>query len=173
METSAEGRKSVILFTDWELKGQEMERFGSVDEILDFAIEREVEANKFYGELAARMENPVMCDVFEEFAKEELGHKARLEAMKKGKVAIEEERVSSLGIADYVVDVEPQPDMSYADALMLAMRKEKASYRLYLDLAAVAEAEELTESFLALAQEEAKHKLRFEIEYDDFASSPV
>jgi rubrerythrin len=36
-----------------------------------------------------------------------------------------------------------------------------------LDLAAVAEAEEFTEMFLALAQEEAKHKLRFEIEYDD------
>jgi rubrerythrin len=167
METSAEGRKSVILFTDWELKGQEMERFGSVDEVLDFAIEREVEANKFYKELAARMENPAMRDVFEDFAKEELGHKARLEAMKKGEVAIEEEGVSSLGIADYVVDVEPQPDMSYADALMLAMRKEKASYRLYLDLAGVAAAEELTDTFLALAQEEAKHKLRFEIEYDD------
>jgi len=31
----------------------------------------------------------------------------------------------------------------------------------------VAEAEELTDMFLALAQEEARHKLRFEIEYDD------
>jgi rubrerythrin len=47
------------------------------------------------------------------------------------------------------------------------MKREKAAYRLYLDLAAVAEAEELTETFLWLAQEEAKHKLRFEIEYDD------
>ena len=38
---------------------------------------------------------------------------------------------------------------------------------LYLNLASVAEAEELTDTFLALAQEEAKHKLRFEIEYED------
>ncbi|MHC4424233.1 MAG: ferritin family protein, partial [Planctomycetota bacterium] len=77
------------------------------------------------------------------------------------------EEVRGLGIADYVVDVEARPGMSYADVLMLAMRKEKAAYRLYLDLAAVAEAEELTDTFLSLAQEEAKHKLRFEIEYDD------
>ena len=47
------------------------------------------------------------------------------------------------------------------------MKKEKAAYRLYLDLAAVGEDEELTDMFLSLAQEEAKHKLRFEIEYDD------
>ena len=35
-----------------------------------------------------------------------------------------------------------------------------------MDLVAIAEAEELTYMFLALANEEAKHKLRFELEYD-------
>ncbi|MHC4388570.1 MAG: ferritin family protein [Planctomycetota bacterium] len=144
-----------------------MERFGSIEEILDFAIAREIEANEFYKELAGQMENPAMRDVFEGFAREEMGHKAKLEAIKQGDVAMAEEEVTNLGIADYIVDAEPQPDMSYADALMLAMRKEKAAYRFYLELAAVAEAEELTNTFLSMAQEEAKHKLRFEIEYDD------
>lgn len=144
-----------------------MERFGSVDEILDFAVTREVEANKFYTELAGRMENPAMRKVFESFAIEELGHKMKLEAVKAGEFELREEQVQSLEIADYVVEGEVRPDMSYADALVLAMKKEKASYRLYIDLAAAAEAEELTDMFLALAQEEAKHKLRFEIEYDD------
>jgi hypothetical protein len=32
-----------------------MERFSSVDEILDFAIAREIEANRFYSGLAERM----------------------------------------------------------------------------------------------------------------------
>ncbi|MHC4483057.1 MAG: ferritin family protein [Planctomycetota bacterium] len=144
-----------------------MERFSSVDEILDFAIAREIEANRFYSGLAERMGNPVMRKVFEGFAMEELGHKMKLEAAKAGELKMKEEEVATLGIADYVVAGEATPDMSYADALVLAMKKEKASYRLYLDLAAVAEAEEFTEMFLALAQEEAKHKLRFEIEYDD------
>jgi rubrerythrin len=144
-----------------------MRDFGSADEILDFAIQNEMEANRFYSDLAQQMKNPAMQKVFEEFAIEEMGHKRKLEAVKAGEFEIRDDQVLSLGIADYVVTGEPEPDMNYADALVLAMKKEKAAYRLYLDLAAIAEAEELTDLFLALAQEEAKHKLRFEIEYDD------
>ena len=92
-----------------------MKKFSSVEEILDFAIAREEEAHKFYTELAEWMDRPEMRKVFEDFAKEELGHKAKLEAVKQGEFAIssDEEKVPSLGIADYVVDVEPKPDMSY------------------------------------------------------------
>lgn len=145
-----------------------MDRFKSVDEILDFAIDGEVTSVQFYMDLAKRAQTPDMKKVFEDFAREEMGHKAKLEEIKQSKWSITaDEDVPDLMIADYVVDVEPSPDMSYKDALVIAMKKEKAAYRLYLDLAAVAEAEELTETFLWLAQEEAKHKLRFEIEYDD------
>ncbi|MHC4501024.1 MAG: ferritin family protein, partial [Planctomycetota bacterium] len=76
-----------------------MERFGSVDEILDFAIAREVEANDFYTELAERMENGAMRKVFEEFAIEELGHKMKLEAVKARAFAIKGGDAASLGIA--------------------------------------------------------------------------
>ncbi len=144
-----------------------MANFESVEEVLDFAIEREIESRDFYLMLAERMENPAMKKVFENFATEELGHKLKLQAVKRGEMLIVPKQVQSLDIADYVVDVEPKPDMDYTDALVLAMKKEKAAYRLYLDLAAVGEDEELTDMFLSLAQEEAKHKLRFEIEYDD------
>ena len=144
-----------------------MGQFESVEEVIDFAIEREVESRDFYMKLAERMENPAMQKVFENFAIEELGHRLKLEAIQRGEILLVEEQVKSLDIADYVVDVEPRPDMDYTDALVLAMKKEKAAYRLYLDLAAMAEDEELTDMFLSLAQEEAKHKLRFEIEYDD------
>ena len=47
------------------------------------------------------------------------------------------------------------------------MRMEKAAFRLYSDMAAMAEDEAIRQSLLALANEEAKHKLHFEIEYDD------
>jgi rubrerythrin len=144
-----------------------MDKFESVDDILEFAIAGEVAANQFYMELAGKMENPAMAKVFEDFAKEELGHKSKLEAIKQGEMLEPTEKVAELKIADYLVDTEPKPDMDYKDALVLAMKKEKAAYRLYLDLAAVAEAEELTNMFLYIAQEEAKHKLRFEIEYDE------
>jgi rubrerythrin len=145
-----------------------MDRFKSVDEILDFAIDGEVTSVQFYIDLAKRAQTPDMKKVFEDFAREEMGHKAKLQEIKQSKWSITaDEDVPDLMIADYVVDVELGADMSYKDALVVAMKREKAAYRLYLNLAAVAEAEELTETFLWLAQEEAKHKLRFEIEYDD------
>ena len=46
------------------------------------------------------------------------------------------------------------------------LEKEKAAFHLYTDLADVVENQTQKETFLSLAQEEAKHKLRFEIEYD-------
>lgn len=147
------------------------ERFESVDAILDFAIDNEVASCQFYTDFAARAETPAMKEVFEEFAREEKGHKAKLEALKRGDYAFgsgsETEKVLDLGLADYLVAPEPKSDMNYAAALALAMKKEKAAYRLYLDLASLAESEELTTLFLNLAAEEAKHKLRFEIEFDD------
>ena len=59
-----------------------METFSSVNEILDFAIAQELAANQFYLHMAGRMNNPAMRKVFEDFANEELGHKAKLENMK-------------------------------------------------------------------------------------------
>jgi rubrerythrin len=56
--------------------------------------------------------------------------------------------------------------MLYTDMLVVAMRKEKEAFKLYTDLAAAAKEENLRTIFLGLANEEAKHKLRFELEYD-------
>jgi rubrerythrin len=65
------------------------------------------------------------------------------------------------------VDEAPGPKTDYQGALILAMKREKAAFRLYSDLAARTEDAELKDLLLGLAQEEAKHKLRFEVEYDD------
>ncbi len=60
-----------------------------------------------------------------------------------------------------------QLDMDYKDMLIMGMQKEEASFRLYVDLAARVTDEDSKETLLALAQEEVKHKLRFEMEYDN------
>ncbi|MGD8501109.1 MAG: ferritin family protein, partial [Phycisphaerales bacterium] len=137
-----------------------MDKFDSVNDVLNYAIDKEIEANQFYTDLARNMQNPAMREVFETFAREELGHKAKLEAVKQGKEIQAAKDVTDLRIADYTVDVEPSPDMSYQDALILAMKKEKAAFRLYLDLANEVANESQKATFLSLAQEEAKHKLR-------------
>jgi len=146
-----------------------MKEWSSIDEILDFAISEEEAAAQFYTELAGRMERPWMRQVFEDFAQEEMGHKAKLVAIKAGKAfETTQKRVMDLKIGDYLVDSEPGPDLDYQSALVIAMKKEKAAFKLYTDLAASTDDSSVREIFLALAQEEAKHKLRFEIEYDDY-----
>ena len=145
-----------------------MKQFGSVDELLDFAIKEEEAAAAFYTSLAGRLDRPWMKKVFEDFAKEELGHKAKLVKIKGGGVAsLPSRKVMDLKLGDYLVDAEPSDDMDYQQALVLAMKKEKAAFRLYSDLAEVATDENVKKVLAGLAQEEAKHKLRFETEYDD------
>jgi len=144
-----------------------MNKLDPFENVLDFAIQNEIEANQFYSDMAKQMKNPAMQAAFEAFAAEELGHKMKLEGIKQTKAIKPAQNVEDLQIADYVVEVEPGPDMDYQDALVLAMKKEKAAFRLYLDLAHQVADEEHKSLFLSLAQEEAKHKLRFEIEYDE------
>jgi len=146
-----------------------MQQWKSVDEVLDFAIEQEEKAFQFYTDLAGRMDRPWMSKIFKDFAQEEKGHKKKLEDVKSGKRLIAAaQKVLDLKLSDYLVDTEPSPHMDYQQALLLAMKKEKKAFKMYNDLAGSTDDASLQAVFLSLAQEEAKHKLRFEIEYDDF-----
>ena len=143
-----------------------MERFSSVDEVLDFAIGREIEARDLYLKLADMVEKPEMAKVLSDLAAEELEHKEKLESVKAGKAVIDEEEVGNLGITDHVAKVEPQARMSYVDLLIVGMKKEEKARKLYADLASISQNQAIRGIFLKLANQEADHKLRFEIEYD-------
>ncbi len=140
----------------------------TVEEILDFAIDREQQAADFYSNLAERVSSAWMKDMLLGFSKEEMRHKGKLKSVKLGdKLLNADQHVQDLKIADYTVDVEPAEDISLQDALIVAMKREKAAYRLYSDMAANIDDPELKSLFLGLAQEEAKHKLYFEVQYDE------
>ena len=145
-----------------------MKEWKTADDILDFAINNEQSAVDFYRELAEKASKPWVRELFESYAKEEMGHKAKIEAVKaRQQIKSVEGKVMDLKIGDYLVDIEPTPGMDYQSALVVAMKREKAAFRLYSDMAEQVDTEELRNLFLLLAQEEAKHKLRFEVEYDE------
>jgi rubrerythrin len=143
--------------------------FDSVDKVLDFAIQKEQEAADLYNMLAGRVDQQHMKQIFTQFSREEMGHKAKIENIKKGKIDFipVTKKIMDLKIGDSLVDVPIDDDLDYQKALIIAMKAEKAAFKLYTDLAAMSENAEIEQIFLGLAQEEAKHKLRFEIEYDD------
>lgn len=141
--------------------------FQSVAALLDFAIEKEIEAYDFYMEWSAKAEAAHVKELFVGFAGEERKHREKLEWIKAGSVFQPASRaVTDLKIVDYLVDIAPTSGMDYQEALIIAMRREKSSFKLYSDLAAISADEAMRTTFLALAQEEAKHKLRMESEYE-------
>jgi len=137
------------------------------DEILELAVAREVDANRFYLALAARVQNPHIRKLFEELAAEELEHKAQLELeiMKTGRVV--NTHKTSLELQDDQPDyTPPEFEIDYKDILLMGIQKEDASFRLYVDLAGRVADHNSRETLLALAEEEARHKLRFQVEFD-------
>ena len=146
-----------------------MKTFESLDEVLDFAMNSEQEAVDFYTQLASQQKNEQIKNLFLEFAQEEVSHKARLQKIKNERLFdLEIENVTDLKISDYVVSRKPSSELNYAEALVLAMKKEKAAFKLYTALAERTSNSELSRVFHALAIEESRHKLRFELEYDEY-----
>ena len=142
----------------------------SVDRVLDFAIANEERSAEFYRYLADQARHEHMKEVFLGFAQEEEQHKAKLLEIKGGKQAlISDEKVTDLRLAEQLDDevIDLSGNLDYRQALVIAMHTEKAAYKLYSELAAATSNAAWKEVLLGLAQEEAKHKLRFEIEYDD------
>jgi rubrerythrin len=145
-----------------------MKEWESLGDILDYAIGQEEAAAAFYEGLATRLARPQVRELLLGFAQEEMGHKTKLLEVKQGRSTLSgNERVGDLRVGDYLVEIAPDPTLDYQQALIVAMKREKAAFKLYTRLASVVETQEVRDLFLALAAEEAKHKLRFELEYDD------
>ncbi|HNV96375.1 MAG TPA: ferritin family protein [Bacteroidales bacterium] len=145
-----------------------MKPFNNLDDILDFAIDMEQKSIEFYNDLAQKAKANDMKETFYNFVEEEIKHKAKLVKIKEEKVFnLGQDKIQELNIADYVEKTEPKNDMTYQEALILAMKREKAAFRLYTKLANQTSDPEFVKLFLSLAQEESKHKLMFEIEYDE------
>ncbi|MDZ7814853.1 MAG: ferritin family protein [Planctomycetota bacterium] len=146
-----------------------MQEFKSVNDILDFAIKNEQDSYDLYMKLAKDAENPATKKFLEELAEEETSHKEKLLSLKEeGTLEPDKDSILDLKISDYLVDVEPGDSMDYTKTLIYAIKAEKAEFRLYMDMANKANDPNIRKALKMLAQEEAKHKLRLEIEYDDY-----
>ena len=148
--------------------------FANIDEILDYAISKEEEAAALCTDLAELADRPGMREAFLEFAREEVGHRRHLESIKVGDLpALTIQQVQGLGIAEHLVELEPTAAMTYAEGLIVAIKAEQAAQELYTGLAEATDDPNLATVFTALAGEEAIHKHRFELEYDEMVLEGV
>ena len=138
------------------------------EEIISFAVEKEKEAAEFYKNMSSLVEKPNAKLMFNELAAEEIKHREFLEGITEDKVpSLPIREVTDLRISNYLVNIEFKPDMDYQDILIMAMKREEKAVSLYNDMATKVQDSKLQELLKAMAQEEAKHKLRLETEYDE------
>jgi ferritin len=139
----------------------------TICDVIKLGIKREEDAYSFYMAMSNAVTSIGLASMFKELAKEELGHrdKLNLELMKLGYVVKPGEAVKPVEDL-YYVESEQFVKMDYADLLGLCIEKEDISFRLYMDLATQIHDEDSREALLAMAEEEMRHKLRFETEYE-------
>lgn len=145
-----------------------MEDMTTIGEILEFAIGREAEAVEFYIAMAERVKDPSVQEFFENLVSEEMEHKSRLEleVMKEGLVARTVGVLPETTGGGIVVNpAQVREQLLYTEALSLAVQKEKRSFRLYVRLAGMIRDDELRETLVSLAEEEAKHMVALEEKY--------
>jgi rubrerythrin len=147
--------------------------FKDLNDIIDFAIEREKEAQAFYAEIAKEESMSGTREMLEEFAKMEQKHEVLLQKFKDKGL---DESIGNYGFkwikdikrSDYVVEMRYEPGLGYGDILLIASQREGKALKLYNELLAQAEDEDAKHLFKMLCQEEAKHKQIFETKYDDY-----
>jgi rubrerythrin len=164
-----------MVMAKWEITqvvkwNYSVKKFNSADEILNFAIIREIDANLFYLRLSRMVNDAGLAKVLTDLAEEELAHLKKLQAVQTGKGGLNNEDIKKIDFVDYADDTAADAKMNYTDLLVIGMKKEETSRKLYTDLASIAEGQEFKDIFLRLARQEARHKQRFESEYNQLTS---
>lgn len=148
--------------------------FETINDIVEFAIEREIEAAEFYQTAAENEDVKGTAEVLIEYAEEERKHEKMLKNLKNNQNKIAEykfKKIQDIKRSDYLIDLKYQKGLTYVEIMRLAMKREEKALALYQKLAQASENPEQVNVFTILAQEEAKHKNYFETLYDDYMES--
>lgn len=146
-----------------------MIEFNSLQEIIDFAISKEQEAADFYEQLSQDVENKQVSLELLKMKAEEEKHRDWLKSTPIAFISdAEPKRINDLKIAEHIIPAEPGKDMTFQDAVSIAMQRELVSMQLYQELAGMVTDSNIERVFKNLAAEEAKHKNYFETLWDEY-----
>ena len=137
------------------------------EQVIEFAIQREEEAVKAYGDMVEMAETPGLKTLLAELQNEERNHKKLLQDLTEERVeSLKVKDVIDLKISDYLVEEPASADMNFQDLLILAAKKEQMAVELYSSLAEQAGQEEIKKLFEFLVMQEKSHKLKLEKDYE-------
>ncbi len=143
--------------------------FNSIEDVLDFAREKEQDACDFYTDLAERMHDPGMKELFTELARQEIRHKIVIIEMRKGNVEIgSHPRIKNLELDKVLLTKEGSKSLAVENAMLVALEREQSSNKLYSDLAQIVDDGTLKRTFESLAAEELEHKASIQNAYEKY-----
>ena len=150
-----------------------MEKDSQVSQVLEFAIEKEEAAQRFYLRLAERVSDASTQDTLKFLAGEEAKHKEFLEKYLKGEIPEGTMRLTE--VVDYKVleHLEEEPvgsdSLKPEEAFLLAAKREQAASELYSGLSRLHPDGPVKDLLAKMANEERRHKEKVEYLYANTA----
>ena len=144
-------------------------RLKDIDAALDFAIEREQDAQQTYRSYAKATQRSGFRELLLSMVDQEAEHEKRLRELKQTQIFAAKPSASTdfdMKISEFTVDVAFSPQMNYQDFLILVMKREEKAVHLYEWLQTVSQDSDLSVLFERLAEEERKHKAWAQDRYD-------
>ena len=142
----------------------------NIEEIIDFAIQREREAQATYLSYAGRTTRRSFSELLLSMAEMEKEHERKLVDLKQGQRALASftpPKGEDLGLAETLVEVPFSENMDYGDFLILVIRKEQEAEYLYRKLQGMTTSADVGKLFILLADEERKHRDWAQERYDE------
>jgi len=148
-------------------KTKNPESMKTISDILKFAIQREEEAARAYGELARTTTDAGLKVLLLDLQSDEVNHRKLLrELFTSDDFPRVKGAVLDLKISDYLVDEPIGADSRMQDVLIFAAKKEARAAELYDRLLGLSSHPKHKRLFQFLAQQEKTHKLKLEQIYE-------
>ena len=144
----------------------------TVQQVLQTAIEKEVESQRLYADLAERVREDAAREAFADLVQQERGHQHVLERYLRGDIvegALPPRQVLDYKIAEHFGQPAITPQMSLKDVFLLAANREMMSHEFYQSLAGAHQDGEARRLLEDLAAQELGHKHRVEFLFTQVA----
>ena len=144
-----------------------MVEFQTFEDVLDFAILQEKAAQQFYSELSGKVLDSDMRLFYQTLVQEEHLHELKLRELKRFGYELIEPDIETLRESGYLDAMPISPEVTFAEAVRYAIKKERSARMLYRTLGQMCQRKELKQLFDQLAEQEAEHAEHFQTEYKD------
>jgi rubrerythrin len=144
----------------------------TLNDILEKAIEKEIESRLVYTDLSKRTKDKAIKDAFLELARQEQGHQKMLEKYQRGEFEIgmlDRGKAIDYKIAEHFDQPKIASSMQLKDVFLLAANREMRAHQFYLYLASIHPRGEVKKLLKELASQELVHKRKVEFLYTEVA----